>query len=784
MRRVIAELRSQIRQAGSSARGLTALPAQLGLLIDCSRDAIVVTDANNGQVLECNARSEALLGCGRPQIIGGQLRDWLEREAAAGSAESQSVTRRDNLRRPDGVEQPVEVTSSLYDLGDTPVVQHILRAVDPEEALQASESKFAAFMDNLPGFAYLKDAARRHVYVNRKLAAHLGAPPDAWLGKRFEELLPMNDAAPIQSNDEQVLRTGKPLEIEEPVFIGGEIRTFLSVKFPVRQGDQTNLLGGISIDITERKRAEAALGESERFVRSTLDGLSANIAIVDADGTIVAVNRAWQAFAAANGSTDATVCEGANYFAACAVAEGEDVLVARQFLEGARAVLRGERSIFEIEYSCHSPEEQRWFVARVTPFPQDDPPRLVVAHENITQRKQAEDDRRLLEQQLARSQKLEAIGQLASGVAHDINNLLTAIYGHVELLDAMLPNSPDGQRSLGQLREAAEQAAYVTRALLTFSHQMPAAKGLVNVRDAVDKSLRLLRRLIPSWIELHSEIASPEALCVYADETQLQQILLNLAVNARDAMPKGGRLTIRAAHQPSSPLPLPPGGENGAGVVVLAVHDTGCGIPSEVHARIFEPFFTTKAHGVGTGLGLAIVHAIVKDHGGAVDVQTESGRGSVFRVVLPAVAPGANAAPATAPADAPPTGRGELVLVAEDDEHVRGIVCGYLRQQNFAVEQAGDGEALLARFADRADDVALLLVDHEMPKLDGLRALAAIRAQGYTTPALLVTAHMATDLAVKLDNWTLLCRKPFQLGELARMVVTGIQQSGKGKSQA
>ena len=256
--------------------------------------------------------------------------------------------------------------------------------------------------------------------------------------------------------------------------------------------------------------------------------------------------------------------------------------------------------------------------------------------------------RRQLEDQLRQAQKMEAVGTLASGIAHDFNNLLTAIYGYTELAKTFLPGDSPAVESLNMVEQAARQASGVTRSLLTFSRKAPGHKQVLNLTVVINDTVRLLRHVLPASIEVEQIIPPGFDGWVNADAMQLQQVLMNLAVNARDAMPDGGRLGISLHHEPATPAAGSAGPAGAAdGSAVLVVEDSGIGMSEETQARIFDPFFTTKPRGQGTGLGMAIIHGIITNHGGTIHVDSKEGRGTRVTVTLP------RAEPAPAPPSEP-----------------------------------------------------------------------------------------------------------------------------------
>ena len=383
---------------------------------------------------------------------------------------------------------------------------------------------------------------------------------------------------------------------------------------------------------------------------------------------------------------------------------------------------------------------------------------------DITERKQ-------LEEQFHQAQKMEAVGRLAGGVAHDFNNLLTAILGSADLvLDSLTAGVPE-REEVEEIRKAAVRAADLTRQLLAFSRQQVIAPTVLNPNGVVANMDKLLRRLLGEDVELRTVLA-PDLAAVKADPSQLEQIVLNLAVNARDAMPNGGKLTIETqnveldqeyvrGHLSAQPGPY----------VMLAVSDTGVGMDAATQSRIFEPFFTTKEQGKGTGLGLATTYGIVKQSGGWIWVYSEPGHGTSFKIYLPRVA---EAAAPAAPSPVPPLSvRGsETVLLVEDDEMIRKLVQKVLKANGYAVLVAASGRDAERVAEQHEGPIDLLMTDVVMPGLSGrevARRLSAARTgirvlylSGYTDDA--IVHHGVLDPGVAF------LQKPFTPAVLGRKV--------------
>jgi len=381
---------------------------------------------------------------------------------------------------------------------------------------------------------------------------------------------------------------------------------------------------------------------------------------------------------------------------------------------------------------------------------------------------QAERDRRTLEERLRVSQKMEAVGRLAGGVAHDFNNLLTIISAHAEFLAQQLgADDPEVQG----ITRAAERGAALTKQLLLFSRHKPVAHEHVDLNGAVAEVMRLLVRVLGEGVRLESTRA-PDLWAVRADPDQIGQVLINLAVNARDAMPQGGTVRIATANEVLHEARVVRGGELGPGrYATLAVQDTGEGMSDEVLRRLFEPFFTTKEYGKGTGLGLATVYGIVRTCGGAIDVESRPGAGSTFRIYLPASddVPAAHGRTFRAP-DA---GRGETILVVEDEDPVRTLLRRILVDHGYRVLEARDGVDGLRRIEEHPGEIHLLLTDMVMPEMTGPELAKKVSTQRPETRVLFMTGYTENDPA----GAPALLHKPFSsatlLGHVRRLLDSG-----------
>jgi signal transduction histidine kinase len=389
----------------------------------------------------------------------------------------------------------------------------------------------------------------------------------------------------------------------------------------------------------------------------------------------------------------------------------------------------------------------------------------------IDVRKQAQEELVRKESELRQAQKMEAVGRLAGGIAHDFNNLLTAILGYGNLMDAKLGAASPLREELAEILKAGARATDLTRQLLAFSRRQILVPKVLDLNAVVDEMGNILRRLIGEHIELITR-AQPDLGRVRADRSQVEQVIMNLAINARDAMPKGGRLMIETRdvnldeHYAGTHPEIRPGP-----YVMLAVTDSGQGMDVETQAKIFEPFFTTKERGKGTGLGLSTVYGIVKQSGGHVAVYSEPGQGSVFKVYLPRVEGRAEARKAPADESAP-QGGSETVMVVEDEESVRSLICSVLKAAGYEVFSAGNGPEALEEFRKTSKPVHLLITDIVMPGMYG-RELAGILTAAHPGLRVLFVSGYTENGVLRpggLDEGAAFLSKPFLPETLMRAV--------------
>ncbi len=380
-------------------------------------------------------------------------------------------------------------------------------------------------------------------------------------------------------------------------------------------------------------------------------------------------------------------------------------------------------------------------------------------------------EKRKLEQQWGRAERMEALGRLSCAVAHDFNNLLTAILGYAELVRNAFEPGSRHSKSIEEIRKAGMKASSLTRQLLTFGKGKIVEVKVVQVNEVVDEMHSLLVQLIGGGIELALDLATDLAP-IKIDKSQVEQVILNLAINARDAMEDGGRLTIRTVNQRvERPFVLHHDSVQPGDYTMLSIRDTGHGIDPLIMDRLFEPFFTTKGQGKGTGLGLSTVYGIVKQNGGFISVYNEPQGGVTFKVSFPSVAEGAEAARPERARGVVASRRKRTVLLAEDDDAVRRLVEDTLRAAGYETLVASDGQAALELADNHPGEIDLLLTDISMPQLDGLALVDRFSTTKPTVPVLLLSGTVTVDpSALDSESRVEFLEKPFTPAELLQKI--------------
>ena len=510
-----------------------------------------------------------------------------------------------------------------------------------------------------------------------------------------------------------------------------------------------------------RRQVEDTLHHDRQFLRALLESMEVGVVACDAQGVLTHFNRAAREF---HGLPDLGGLPQMDLIRACLLRVDGKSRMSEEELPILRA-LRGER-VRNAEGTILLPDAPpRAVLMSGRPLVDAAGRRLgaVIAVQDITERKQ-------LEGQLRQAQKMEAVGRLAGGIAHDFNNLLNVITGYGEMLSDHFPTKDPMHARVEQIKKAAQRAASLTRQLLAFSRKQVIEPRVIDLNALLADTDKMLRRVIGEDVEL-TMVEGDGLGRIKADAGQIEQIVMNLVINARDAMPQGGRIRIETANADLDAVYARehPGARAGA-YVMLAVTDDGVGMDAEIQSHVFEPFFTTKETGKGTGLGLATVYGIVKQNDGYIWLSSEPGKGACFQIFLPRVYENAEVTQIREPAF-PPRGT-ETVLVVEDEDAVRHVVREALKQFGYTVLETGDAEEGLKLALTHPGPVHLLVTDMVMPKMSGRMLAQQVQARRSGIKVLYMSGYTDSSIVQQgvLERGLAFLQKPFTLKALAGKV--------------
>jgi two-component system, cell cycle sensor histidine kinase and response regulator CckA len=784
--------------------GKSANHEQLNLLLDCARELLAIVTAES-TILHANAEFARLLGTSKAELTGKTLTEFLHPEDAAelrgqlrGLATTSNGTSRRRYRLrcqtgewryfdgamsnclPAGAVQGLVVSfvdvsalqrmeaerqvisEVVHALNQTANLDQLLRGI--HKALQKvlyAENCFVALYDKetdsfyFPFFVDQFDSAPPPQRVGRSCTAFVFRTGDAMLipQAEFDRL--------AQQGEVELVGSPSPSWLGVPLKTPTETIGVLVVQhyenqnaYDVRDLEFVDSVGGHIALAIERRRSEEALRKSEAVFRLLFSHNPLPTWVMD--------NETLQ-FIQVNEAAVRQYGYSPQDFGRLSMRDirVEEADVTREVrpngakesgrYQGLCKHRKKDGKVFEVEMISH----QFDYAGRRV--------RLVVA--------QDVSERQLLEQQLRQAQKMEAVGRLAGGVAHDFNNLLMVIKGHTELLMNSLPPADTMARKIGQIDRAADRATALTKQLLAFSRMQVLQPRVMNLNGVVEDMGRLLPRLIGEDIELTIK-TSADLGSIRADASQMEQVIMNLAVNARDAMPNGGRLFIETSNAEldqaySATHPIVQSGR----YVSLAVSDTGIGMDAETQAHIFEPFFTTKEAGKGTGLGLAMVYGVVKQSGGFIWVYSEVGKGTSFKIYLPRVdQPEDKGNAVNAVAEAP---RGaETILLAEDEQDVREVAREFLESAGYTVVEAHNGAEALRLVTEKKAEIDLLVTDMVMPGMTGRELAQRMQELRPGLGAIFMSGYSEQTAAetTQSDGEMYLLTKPFSRSGILRAV--------------
>jgi two-component system, cell cycle sensor histidine kinase and response regulator CckA len=778
-----AALRQRQAEGEQRLRGIFDHTLHYMGLLDASG---ILLDANRPVLQAAGLQADAVLG--RPfweTPVWAHSEQLQERVRLAVSAAAAGETVRFETRhpQPDGGTRIVDF--SLKPIRDErgkvvlliPEGRDITELGHAHSALRESEQRFRTLIDGLDVGVLLQDAENRVVISNPAAARLVGVAEERWRGatSRNPQLdLIREDGSPYPADQVPSVAAARTRQPVRNAIIGVPnrqtgMRTWLQVSATphLREDGSLQHVLVTFVDVTDRKRAEDAVRSSSRRLALAISATS--------DAVWEWNHQTGEAYYSPRWFEMLGMPEGPmtidTWKSHC---HPDDLEPALSHVESALASERG--SGYEVEFRMRRADGSwAWILGRgkVVEWDGDGRPLLVAGTStDITLRKEAETRRHELDVQFAQAQRMESMGRLAGGIAHDFNNLLTIINGYTELLLNSSTLDTGSRQMLDDVHAAGERAAALTRQLLTFSRHRVLDPDIVDLNVVVSDTERMLERLIGEHIRLRTTLANVP-LWTRADQGQLGQVVVNLVVNARDAMPEGGCLTVEtalvtldadgAAEISRDALP--------GRYAVLLVTDTGVGIPEELRQLVFEPFFTTKGVGHGTGLGLATVHGIVRQCGGFLSVASRPGLGSTFRVYLPTVASVEPCQDCEA-ARSPLVAGSRTVLMVEDEVGVRSVARLMLQRMGFEVLVAEDAEAALRLVDAYMDPIDLLVTDVIMPGLNGRQlaeqlvarrpGLRVLYMSGYTDDAVVQQVVLNEDAAY--------LQKPFDADTLARKV--------------
>jgi two-component system, cell cycle sensor histidine kinase and response regulator CckA len=701
-------------------------------VINDPEDALLLLDASE-RVSAATPRAAALLGLSAGQLIG---RPWVEIPRPADIAATlrmhtlESGTRRTRLR-----------LITLNTTGET-----------------GAHGEWLAPWSDSVELAVLRGPDGGLLAVNSAFARKFGAAPAAWTGRNPQELIHPDDR---QGWRQTVSGLGRPPHqtTHEHRWMTAQGWRWLSweeqgVRTPDGSVVATRAIGR---DVTRRRLAE----EHFQKLASIVEQTQLSVVLTMPDGRVEYVNPR---FTQVSGFTLEEIFEQGIEVLRTGFTHRDD------YGEFLRTVQSGRTWRGEFQ-SISKRGEARWESAQVSPIHdhRDRITHLLCLCEDVTERK-------MLEAQLRHAQKMEVLGTLAGGISHDFNNLLAIISGFCEMSQSRVCASDEKlTRYLKEIQDATGRASALVRQILSFSRKSEDGVRHVKLNELVDDTVRLLSETFPRDINFEVETL-PSLPPVRADSNQLQQVIMNLCVNARDAMSGGGKLTLRTKLHTGSEI-LCKGADVHGKYVTIEVADTGCGMSPEVKSRIFEPFYTTKEKDQGTGLGLAVVLGIISKHGGLIDVQSTPGEGTLFLIHLPVleregVTPGVIEANTSTLI---PRGT-ETVLVVEDETGVRNLLCATLENSGYRVFSAADGGEALDFLMGRTEPVHALVLDLDLPRVSGLQVREYLRRARPSTRLVIASGHVPPELRHDIEQTgdAAIVSKPFSLatlGEALRQVL-------------
>jgi len=736
---------------------------------------VIITRFSDGLLMDTNEAFRRLLKYSQKDLVGktvGEMNIWAvaeQRDRLLKQLESGPV--RDVeicFRAKDGSEVMTRYSAEVLDIsGETCILSLFVDTTEQkvaEEALKKSEKYFKAITESATDVLFIVDEKNIIKYATPSVAWVLGFLPEELIGKTAADLIFPDDLPRAAADFREALRT-KDVPLSNKLRVRRKDGVVIVMEGIGRNLLDDPVIAGLVMnvrDVTESYRATEALMDSEKKFRSIVDSAFDCILIIDLQGIIRFVNNAALQAIKADSAEDMI---GRNVIEFVAPESLEEVL--KDFMEVA-----GGHDSYLAQYYLMTKRGDKICVESIGKLINyQGQPATIVSIRDVTGRNQAEEEKSKLQSQLLQAQKMESIGRLAGGVAHDFNNMLSVMRGHAEIAMARLEKDHPVKTNLLQIMEAAERSVNLTRQLLAFARQQTISPQVLELNDVVAGMLKLLKRLIGEDIVL-AWVPGSNVWPIKIDPSQVDQILANLCVNARDAIDNVGKVTIETRNvHIDEDYCVDHAGCAPGDYVLLAVSDTGSGMDQETQAKIFEPFFTTKAVGKGTGLGLATVYGIVKQNKGFINVYSEPGMGTTFSIYIPSyqkrVGPDQEHE-APRPAD----GGDETILVVEDEPILLDLTRLMLEVKGYRVLTAGTPEEAIELARENTGEIKLLLTDVIMPGMNGRDLEHEIRSLVPDIKSLFMSGYTADVIGHHgvLDKGVHFIQKPTSIESLAKKV--------------
>ena len=741
---------------------------------EAAMDGILILDATSGEVVDANPFLLDLLGYSLPELVGmklwemGRFKDIAASESVLSELQAKDYIRYENLplETKDGQGREVEFISKAYLVDGNRFIQCNIRDITERKQRDDERRLLAEVLDERSfNEIYLYDAETlQFVYVNEAGQRNLGYTMVQLRAKTMLDIRPEFTAASYWTMVGPLLRNEEELHVYQTTH-----RRSNGTLYPVEARSQLveregkRLFLAVALDITERHLSAQALRESEERYRLLIER-SPDAIFVHCETKIVFANPATMLLFGAERPEQVL---------------GRDVLeiihpASRVVIqERIRRAMSGEKTLLMEQKLIRLDGVVVEVEAMGIPSIHEGKPAVQVILRDITERKR-------LEGEALRSQRMESIGSLASGIAHDLNNALAPILMAGSILQTRC-NDPSMCRMLDLIEESAQRAANMVKQVLTFARGTKDERSLMKIGPVVDDLRGIALHTFPHSIEMRTEVAA-DLWQIMGNSTQIHQALLNLCINARDAMDGGGTLTLSATnieiettHDGMAPEAVP------GPYVRVTVADTGTGMSPEIRARIFEPFYTTKAPGKGTGIGLSTVRTIIEAHGGFLHVQSTLGLGTEFLMYIPAqIEVGTPAIEAERVP--PPTGHGEMILLVDDEVAIRSILAQTLESCGYRVVVANDGPQAVVLCAQDRDKFRLLITDMDMPIMGGVATISAIRALDPQIKVIATSGTLSLSTTVAVREAQAFLLKPYSADQMLKLVHAALYNEAAAES--